>query len=619
MDSIDDNEDIKGYSGKLDYVSHDSSFQLLFNVSEIGIYRADNKGRIIDANDAMAEILGTGDNGRLQDHSIKGFFVDHSAADKFEAQIRQQRIIANQVFEFRTNDGKYIFVSLSAEAIYEENVEYMGWRGTLVAVTTKEHYRRMLNALPVGTYLIRSVGNQDFLADCNEKFWRMHLFQDVEHAKGTNILDLYRYPAERPDFVQKIIEAQNEGKPIIGQRMAGKAIDGTSIDLDIYGGPLTNADGSIWGRAGLVLDLSEEISLSKDLNVLLHSYKGTLSELRHTISPVLDYLHLNEAEAKRYCGTRIDEEYILELVESLKTSTERALSFMQDSGDKRDILPKVSYDELQLQLSNLKEFTDNIRFSRLKILTLRDVACIILKALDGIKKDAPMPKPLSDLRQTADYVRRMMFHFTLSKAIMNIVDMYLQLKSHGEYINHKIRPEVVMEVCRISYLVDEMISMTGELAESEQVEIDVNDKSDASEANVFKKSVIRALTNLLHNAIRFSRQIGDETKKISIDVDINQGYVEIKIMNIGEAIPEDDITSGRVWEFGVRQGYPEQGNYGGAIGLADAYRVARHNGGGITIESLPVIEGADTKDYKNPFRTVIIFRLPISAGGDHES
>ncbi|MCL5037435.1 MAG: sensor histidine kinase [Chloroflexi bacterium] len=131
---------------------------------------------------------------------------------------------------------------------------------------------------------------------------------------------------------------------------------------------------------------------------------------------------------------------------------------------------------------------------------------------------------------------------------------------------------------------------------------------------VAKRDVVRAISNLIHNAIKYSwNRDSDEKRWVTIRSKIVDKEVWIEFENFGVPITKEEIDHEIIFEIGVRGRLShDRGRTGTGVGLSDARRIARRHGGDVVISSRPVSPGGREDDYlKNPFITTAILKLPL--------
>jgi signal transduction histidine kinase len=152
-------------------------------------------------------------------------------------------------------------------------------------------------------------------------------------------------------------------------------------------------------------------------------------------------------------------------------------------------------------------------------------------------------------------------------------------------------------------------------SQSSRVDIDAKDIHHA-EVSVNEREIVRALGNLLHNAIKYSWR-RDKTKPswVSIRTHIKDRRIYIEFENWGVGMSHDELNQGLVFQLGYRgQLSTERGRLGTGIGLTDARRVARTHGGDVQIDSKPTkfFKEGEPDYFDQPFLTKVTLFLPLA-------
>lgn len=147
------------------------------------------------------------------------------------------------------------------------------------------------------------------------------------------------------------------------------------------------------------------------------------------------------------------------------------------------------------------------------------------------------------------------------------------------------------------------------LAEKD-IKVDYNERGNLT-AEISKSDIDRVICNLLHNARKYAYQGEGRFLKVRAREIQPQNEVEISIQSFGAPIKEEEIESGKLWEFGFRGEFAyESARDGAGVGLADAKEVVDAHGGKISITSEPRGNESDPPQYKVPYLTTVTIRIP---------
>jgi signal transduction histidine kinase len=138
------------------------------------------------------------------------------------------------------------------------------------------------------------------------------------------------------------------------------------------------------------------------------------------------------------------------------------------------------------------------------------------------------------------------------------------------------------------------------------------DSSTKTTVNVAKTDVVRAIANLLHNAIKYSWERDGRTW-ITVNVATTDEFAVLAIQNWGVPVPDEEIKRGLVFQLGFRGRLSsDRGRMGSGIGMTDSLAVAKAHHGRLRIESRPAAPGGLTINYKQPFLTTTYLEIPVS-------
>ncbi|NOZ79216.1 MAG: EAL domain-containing protein [Acidobacteria bacterium] len=91
----------------------DSSYRHLVGALPLGVFTATNDGQILDANPALATILGFRSAETMAGHMLAELFVDQDEAERWRMHIQGSRAGAEDEVALRRHDGKTVWVRLS--------------------------------------------------------------------------------------------------------------------------------------------------------------------------------------------------------------------------------------------------------------------------------------------------------------------------------------------------------------------------------------------------------------------------------------------------------------------------------------------------------------------------
>lgn len=200
---------------------------------------------------------------------------------------------------------------------------------------------------------------------------------------------------------------------------------------------------------------------------------------------------------------------------------------------------------------------------------------------------------------------------TLSDAV---IDMDHTVRALREFIVSGDRAEPKRTEQSASALVTRAIEAMREFAHARGVRFRRKMEEGDASVEVNERDVVRALVNILHNAIKYSwsRWGRGDDAWVQVHTYVESGRLCFRVENYGVPIPKDEIEQGLIFKVGFRgRMSSDRGRIGTGIGLADAWRVARAHGGDITVESRPAVASKREDNYEQPFVTAVTFSLPV--------
>jgi signal transduction histidine kinase len=140
-----------------------------------------------------------------------------------------------------------------------------------------------------------------------------------------------------------------------------------------------------------------------------------------------------------------------------------------------------------------------------------------------------------------------------------------------------------------------------------------DNRADAVCVWVGRTDIVRAINNLLHNAIKYSWLREPDVKPwIEIRSFVRGDKVCLEIEDYGVPIPRDEIEMELIFQLGWRGRLSSQrGRIGSGIGLADARDTTRRYGGDVKITSRPATHYSSVDDLSVPHIKTAMLTLPI--------
>ena len=115
----------------------ESRFTDLFETLHEGVYFSTPDGHLLDANQALVQMLGFETKSELQATRITDLYVDPSDRQRSLADVNQRAAVQDREICLRRRDGSEIICLDSSRAIYDNEGRVMRYQGTLVDITAR--------------------------------------------------------------------------------------------------------------------------------------------------------------------------------------------------------------------------------------------------------------------------------------------------------------------------------------------------------------------------------------------------------------------------------------------------------------------------------------------------
>lgn len=609
---------IIGYIGYIFDVTKEYRYHRLFDHLPVGIYRVDVHDHIMNVNDALVQILGYGSKDEIRSRHVREFYAYPEEAAALSETVRKQGGVAKEIRELIKKNGELIFAAISSVAIIGVDGSYDGREGTLVDVTNEERYRRSLQDVPVGFYEIRTINGQDIIQHCNQMFAKMHDFDTENEVIGRDISQFHASSDDYHHFIEELKSKDAEGQPLLGYPVKVKTRKGQRRLFEVNSRSLKDRSQKIFGRMEVVRDISKEERLrgemkhlQSDIGRVLHAYTTALLTTRHAVTSTITSLGPEPfSRDKTPSMEEIDALLAIPAIR-LVASLDRWIKTVKSNWQQRGILQK-DWEEFSGVRRQLQNYRDTITLAEVRPHTLRCLARKVIEIFTRLPKQR-LPKEQSKrvLQDTAELERQVCI-INLRQVETELMAMDHQVRAFREHVTTSARLEEAPRAIRFWDLVKQAMKNLDEYAQSEGVEFRPKDDSEGGYVSVGAREMLRAISNLLHNAIKYSWRREGKSPWVSIHAYARAEYVYVIFENYGVPIPEDEIKQRLIFEFGYRGRLSsDRGRLGTGIGLTDSLYTARHYGGDVVVESTSAWRDAPPNYYKTPYLTRVTLSLPL--------
>jgi PAS domain S-box-containing protein len=615
----DDQGQIAGY---IDYVRDITKetryFQLLDSLSE-GVYELDASGTIMISNTTLARLFGYGGAEEMIGLPMSALFAEPDDAGALRRTVDQEADPDVAWCMIRRN-GTQFFASITARPLQSADGTYQGFGGTIRDVTRTEQYTQLISNLPLGFYMLERRDGDDYVQNCNYAFARLFGYDSVRQVIGRRMRELHADASRYGEFTERVEEADRGGDEFLDYRIRIKTHDGKSPWIHVTCTLLRNHESEVIGRVGVIRDVSEEEPLRRqmkeltaDIGNLLHTYSSTLHTVVTSTRPGIDTLLRNPAEhilpgSESLVGhVRREARLLGQLVNAFVTGC-------ADDEHTLAVLGSEAWEWLQGLQDRINELGGTISHPELMTPTFYDIA-VEVHDLFYARSDQLERNSSRAIMNQAWLVERLCARAGLQRAKEAAIVMDYTTRSLREFIIRGERPEEPVSMYRVADLIEAAAHNVADYAREKGVIIDRRGLSRTLKVRVVERDVVRALANLLHNAIKYSWSRRGKTPRVQVRIEREQvprrSGVRIEIENYGVPIPADEHE--RIFQFGFRGRLAaDRRRMGTGIGLTDAKQVVESHAGDLTITSRPVRVGAANDDYSQPSITTVTVFLPSS-------
>jgi len=356
--------------------------------------------------------------------------------------------------------------------------------------------------------------------------------------------------------------------------------------------------------------------LTFDIGQILHANTATLVMVNQTLQAAERALAPELAEAE-------DAPHPDDLQAALVASSQRLAAQLVrfvEAGDperRAAALPDERWDALARSIAVLEE-PERIDVPELRIPTLRTAGA---EAGAAVRKLEPghMPRELvREVARAASELERLACFIDIQATRTTVVQMDTSLAALRDFVTSEIRSPEAAERVPVASLVRAAMAQLAAFSRAARVEIQWTGRSEEHQVRGDVRDLQRTVTNLLHNAIKYSwRREGYDAPWVTVDISGDEDWVSLEIENWGVPVERREIEQELVFNLGYRgKRSKDRGRLGTGIGLTDSRRVAERHGGRLELSSRPArspdLEPGDRDYYKQPFLTRVRLRLPAA-------
>jgi signal transduction histidine kinase len=474
--------------------------------------------------------------------------------------------------------------------------------------------------LPMGIYIGDAEGR---LVYCNAEARRMlELPADGSPAPG-----MTRLLAEPESWSELVERAGGPGRTLVHLRVGGR-----DLWVEHHLAPIPYEDAEQNGLyVGCMVDVTEDHlaaarthalqetvrELTFDIGQILHANTSTLVMVNQTLLAAARALEPELNADSEASHPEALEEAMSRRAARLVTAIQRLVSAGDEERRMQALAPE-RWEKLEAVIPTLEGYEEMIPVPEMRVSALRAVTGEILAACREIEPGYLPKEVVRGTLRAAEELERITCFMDISSARTAVVQMDTSLASLRDFITTEIRTDDPSTRFTVASIVREAIAHLAEFARAARVEVVWRNRSEDLEVFGNRRDLLRAVTNLLHNAIKYSwKREGHDAPWISVEISNDEQFVRVEIENWGVPVEQVEIDAGMVFQMGYRgKRSKDRGRLGTGIGLTDSKRVAEANRGSLELISRPARASSPDPGhreyYRQPFLTRVVLTLPLA-------
>jgi PAS domain S-box-containing protein len=301
----------------------------------VGVYRSTPDGRILDANRALAQMLGYETAEELMELNARDLYVDPTERTRTQGSPDTGEVRTGVEVRLRHRDGSTVWVRDSSRACYNEEGDVLYFDGILENITEQrrsqraqfaadERFRRAFEKSPIGMALTSLDGK---LQRVNEAFCELLGYAEDELV-GTTVAEI-THPEDRAESasVMRLLAAAELPSFRLNKRYLHR--DGHTVWVLLNASLVLDPDGEPEQFLAQIVDMTEREEAQRALEELVRSKDAFVATVSHELRTPLTAVHGFAAELLDRWA-EFDESEALELLEMIKSQSAEVANLVED-------------------------------------------------------------------------------------------------------------------------------------------------------------------------------------------------------------------------------------------------------------------------------------------------
>jgi PAS domain S-box-containing protein len=602
------------FLGCLVDVAEEEALKELLDHLPAGLFQIAEGGELTHANQALAKLLGYENPSEILGRRFADFLAEPSDLLEIQKSLSEHPVVTRERLELKRGD-ETLFSTLSAAALPTAG----SILGTLRDVTDREVLRELLDRAPIGVYKVLYQGRQHKIIECNTTFAEMFDFAGPSDVKGRDIRELHRDSIAYENFLGALRES-DEKKQTLSDYVVTTTLHSNrsvtfSVNARLIRDPRT---GQEIGRFGVLSDVTRKVKgdqavdlIKRDVGNFLHEYDKLLSALNSSLPSIRRSLYL---ALERRSQENEDLANLLEkLAVRLLHGIEQDFLPLAEIPERNEALPAATWRRARKTIEMVRRTTQNPRFADFNIASYHGAANVLGAVLEEALQSQRLQRDrVKDLLRLAVQVSAIGAVLIVDKIAKNIGDTLQGSRALRDYLTWGTRASEAPQLMSVDSLLDQALRQVSDYAHLSKVTFRLPPTVRGLKVFAIERDLVRALSNVLHNAIKYSwAHDADGSSWVTLKAGREGSHVTLEVENYGVPITAEEVTMGLLFELGARGSLArDRGRAGTGIGLTDAKAAITQSRGRISIDSRPATSSGPPDDYTKPFLTTVRIELP---------
>ena len=524
--------------------------------------------------------------------------------------------LRNTTLDLEIN-GEIRHVRDHSKAIWDKDGNnILGILCIMIPISKGDRYNRLFKDVPIGLYKVRiNVKGDHELVYCNDHFAQHLGFNSPSEVIGRDVREFHPSTEEYEQFEKELVETYERGQFLVDHIVNIRNQKGENRKLEVHINLLKDREGQIIGRVGAERDVTDYWETKQQLNELttdfgkvLHSYSSTLIHSKHTMDAVIRSFISNEEKNPQ--SQQLDEEKVIILLQQQIGVLLKTFDRLWVKNEEVQYFNEHQVHQIQRILSLIARDI-GAQFNIQHLAIVRDGSIKIREDINEIDRGHFPKELLKEIRQLLTSILKLCSLVTLSRGVETVLEMETVVNNLRSYILTRVKQAEKLEALDIYDIMIGVVKNMGEYATKRNIELRANLR-ELRDVRIdgFENDLVRALLNILHNAIKYSwERRPPAIAFVAVNGKVDKDWVYIQIENWGVPITEEEIQQGLIYKVGYRGiNSSDRRRPGTGLGLYDSLKVIEKHKGEMVITSQPSL-GNYKDDYSNPFITRVNLKL----------